>query len=476
MALPLERIDGLRWLLPRRYRAAMLVPGMIYGDEALVGALEGDLALEQIANVASLPGIVGYSLAMPDVHQGYGFPIGAVAAFDEDEGIISPGGVGYDISCGVRLMVSSVTVEEVTGRLEALAQSLFSAVPSGVGSRGALSLSAKDLQKVLAHGARWAVEKGFGDGHDLTRIEEGGFLDGADGSALSQRALDRGRDQLGTLGSGNHFIEVQAVEALFDTPRAWAWGLREGAVVVLIHCGSRGLGHQVCDDALKAMNRIKGPSAVPVPDRQLCCAPLRSEEGRRYLAAMRAAANFALANRQVIGWKVREVFRSLGLSDLRLLYDVSHNTAHVETHVAEGKRRRLCVHRKGATRALPPGHAALPAELRPLGQPVLVPGSMGTASYVLAGTERGAEETFASTCHGAGRRLSRQAAKAATAGEDVARRLARQGIVVVAERAATLSEEAPEAYKEIGAVVDVMDRAGIGSLVARLCPLAVIKG
>lgn len=476
MTVLLERIDDVRWLLPRSYKASMLVPGRIYGDETIVAALREDLSLEQVANVASLPGIVGYSLAMPDVHQGYGFPIGAVAAFDTKEGIISPGGVGYDISCGVRLMVSTLEVDDLKGRCEDLARALFHAVPSGVGSRSSLRLSGEELRRVLEKGARWAVDRGLGEAADLARIEEGGTVGEADGGALSHRALERGLDQLGTLGSGNHFIEVQVVDAVYDVTRAATFGLSPGRVAVMIHCGSRGLGHQVCDDGIRLMARMKGSRVVAVPDRQLCCAPLGSTEAEAYLAAMRSAANYALANREVIGHQVRSVFCAFGSRGLRLLYDVSHNIAHVERHRVDGVLRRLCVHRKGATRALPPGHGSLSPELRPLGQPVLVPGSMGTASYVLVGTESGAEEAFASTCHGAGRQLSRQAAKKATIGQNLTRRLAGEGIVVCAEREGTLREEAPEAYKDIDAVVDVVERSGISAKVARLRPLAVIKG
>ncbi len=477
MTLNLQQKGPVRWILPREAQKGMRVPGLIYGDAETVRGMEGEKSLQQVANVATLPGIIGYSYCMPDIHQGYGFPIGGVAAFDEDEGIISPGGVGYDISCGVRLMASDAEIDEVRPHVRELTARLFSSVPCGVGSHGAVKLNRKELIAVLRKGALWAVEKGLGDGEDLRSIEKGGTLENTDPSAVSQRALERGQNQLGTLGSGNHFIEIQVVDRIFDLAVARRFGLQEGQITLMVHCGSRGLGHQVCDDQIRIMLNAMKRYGIAVPDRQLCCAPLDSPEGRCYMSAMRAAANFALANREVIGHHLRESFRKcLPGRAIRLLYDVSHNMAHMEEHLWEGRRRRLCVHRKGATRALPPGHPELPDHLKPAGQPVLIPGSMGTASYVLVGTARGAEECFASTCHGAGRRLSRHASRNETSAGGLVRDLEARGIFVQAESLRTLEEEAPQAYKDVDSVVDIVERAGISRKVARLRPLAVIKG
>lgn len=455
----------------------MLVPGLIYGDAETVRAMEGERSLEQVANVATLPGIVGYSFSMPDVHQGYGFPIGGVAAFREKDGIISPGGVGYDISCGVRLMVSNIGTDEMRPHIPSLASLLFSAVPCGVGSHGALKLDRKDLASVLKKGAAWAVERGLGDHQDLRSIEAGGCLEGADPDNLSPRAIERGLGQLGTLGSGNHFLEIQTVDHVYDANLAKAFGLTEGQITFMVHCGSRGLGHQVCDDYIRVMLKAMKRYNIQVPDRQLCCAPLGSDEANRYLSAMKAAANYALANREIIGHRVRECFQRLfpGAS-LRLLYDVSHNMAHIEEHTYRGETLRLCVHRKGATRAFPPEHPDLPEHLKSTGQPVLIPGSMGTASYVLVGTRRGAEECFASTCHGAGRLLSRHAARRATSAGEITRQLKEKGIFIQAESIKTLEEEAPMAYKDVDRVVDIVEHAGISRKVARMKPLGVIKG
>ncbi len=477
MALPLRRVDHVRWELPVDYKRGMRVPGLIFADSYVLETIEEEKAYEQVANVAFLPGIQRYSFAMPDIHWGYGFPIGGVAAFDVDEGVVSPGGVGYDISCGVRLMALSLTEEEVRKHLDKLAARLFSAVPSGVGSSGALELSFKELDEVLEEGAKWAVRRGFGTREDLKYIEEGGSLRGADPDKVSRTAKERGREQMGTLGSGNHFLEIQAVEEVYDEAIASRVGLGLGRVAVMVHCGSRGLGHQVCDDYIKVMMRAMRKYGISVPDRQLCCAPVRSDEGRDYLSAMRAAANFALANRQVIGhWVRRALEEVLGQSvEIRLVYDVSHNMAHVERHELDGVWKELCVHRKGATRALPPGHEGLPQEYREIGQPVIIPGSMGTPSYLLVGT-KGAAETFYSTCHGSGRVMSRKQAVSSTRNKDVIEELGKKGVKVMVKSRETLHEEVPEAYKDIDRVVEVVQKAGISRKLVKLRPICVIKG
>ena len=459
----LRRLDPWRLQLEPGAVTAMEAPGLIYADEYIEALLEGEDSLAQVANVACLPGIVGYSLAMPDIHQGYGFPIGGVAAFDVHEGVISPGGVGYDISCGVRLLSTNIPAEDFRPLADKILAALFHAVPCGVGStKDALTI--KELDKVLVDGAVRVVRSGRGTDEDLRRTEEKGRLQGADPSALSERAKKRGQNQLGTLGSGNHFIEVQEVGELFLPERARSMGLQEGTVAIMIHCGSRGLGHQVCDDYLKVMARAMAKYKISVPDRQLCCAPVSSPEGGRYLGAMRAAANFATANRQVITDSVRAVFAKFFPGEaLRMVYDISHNLAHVETHLWEGKKREVCVHRKGATRAFD-------------GIPVLIPGSMGTASYVLEGTKKAEEETFASACHGAGRVLGRKEATRRTKGRNIAGELSDKGIAVMAENLRTLGEEAPEAYKDVSAVVEVVQGAGLARKVAKLIPVAVMKG
>jgi tRNA-splicing ligase RtcB len=419
---------------------------------------------------------------MPDIHWGYGFPIGGVAAFDPDEGVVSPGGVGYDINCGVRLLRSALSAEELRPRIKELADVLFRNVPSGVGShRRDLKLLNQEERKVLQKGARWAVEHGFGTEEDLRHIEENGTLSGADPEFVSDRALERGRAQLGTLGSGNHFLEVQRVEQISDEVAAHALGLFPGQVTVTIHTGSRGFGHQVCDDYIRVMLNASRKYGIELPDRQLCCAPLTSPEAKQYLAAMACAANFAFANRQIITAWVRESFEQVlgvGSGDLRLsvVYDVCHNIAKWETHRVKGVERRLCIHRKGATRAFPPGHPDTPELYRSVGQPVLIPGDMGRYSYVLVGTQEAFEETFGSTCHGAGRILSRHAAKKVARGRNIEAELAAQGIIIRAAGRATVAEEISEAYKDVMEVVGVVQQAGIGKIVARLRPLAVIKG
>lgn len=475
----LERIDDWRWRLPRS--GEMRTEGLVFASAAQVRDLESDQALGQVANVACLPGIVGPSIAMPDIHWGYGFPIGGVAAFDPKEGVISPGGVGYDINCGVRLLEVPLSVHDVRPRLADLAEELFRTIPSGVGSsRSDLRLADRELDRVLAGGAERAVEMGFGRAEDLWAIEAGGRLPDADPKRVSQRARDRGRDQLGTLGSGNHFVEVQWVDEVYDATRAAALGLVEGGVTLLVHTGSRGLGHQVCDDHLDAMLAAAKRFGIHLPDPQLCCAPLTSAEAHAYWGAMNAAANFAFANRQLITHHARRAFGRLFGDEVAagvdLVYDVAHNIAKMEEHEVAGRRRRVCVHRKGATRAFPPGHPELGARFRETGQPVLVPGDMGRYSFVLAGSPGAAAETFASCCHGAGRRLSRHAAKKAARPRNLPRELAERGIVVRAASRATVDEELPEAYKDVAGVVDVVDRAGLAEKVARLRPLAVVKG
>jgi tRNA-splicing ligase RtcB len=478
--LKIERIDACRVRIPPQGR--MRVPGIVYADERLLQDIRADQSLQQVANVACLPGIVRASLAMPDIHWGYGFPIGGVAAFDLEEGVVSPGGVGYDINCGVRLLRSEVRAADARGRMRDLVEALFRNIPTGVGShRKDFRLTAENEKHLLREGAAWAVRQGFGEAADLLHIEEGGRLEGAEPAQVSERARERGRAQLGTLGSGNHFVEVQRVDSILDEPAARALGLEPEGVTISIHTGSRGLGYQVCDDFLQVMLQAAARHGIHLPDPQLCCAPIRSEEGKRYMGAMYAAANFAFGNRQLITHWVRqsfeEVFRK-GPKDLGIgvVYDVCHNIAKVETHMVEGRERRLCVHRKGATRAFPPDHPGTPAAYRDIGQPVLIPGDMGRCSYVLVGTRRAYEETFGSTCHGAGRRLSRHAAKKSARGRAIVREMEDRGVIVRAEGYATLAEEIPEAYKDVSDVVDVVHRAGIARKVARLVPMGVIKG
>ena len=480
MPIEIERIDDCRFRIP--IQGKMNVPGLVFADERLMQGIREDQALQQVVNVACLPGIVRASLAMPDIHWGYGFPIGGVAAFDLDEGVISPGGVGYDINCGVRLLRSGLSARDAEGRLRDLVETLFRNIPTGVGShRKDFKLDARTIDQVLAGGAVWAVKNGFGDAADLLHIEEGGRLEGAQPGQVSDRARERGRPQLGTLGSGNHFVEVQRVEEVYDEATARALGLERDALTVSIHTGSRGLGYQVCDDFLQVMLKAARTYGIYLPDPQLCCAPVKSEEGKRYIGAMYAAANFAFANRQLITHWVRQSFQDVfqkGPRDLgiEVVYDVCHNIAKVETHLVDGKEQKLCVHRKGATRAFPPGHPQTPEAYRETGQPVLIPGDMGRYSYVLVGTRKAYEETFGSTCHGAGRRMSRAAAKKAARGRPIVREMEDRGIYVRADGYATLAEEIPEAYKDVAEVVDVVDRAGISRKVARLVPVAVIKG
>jgi tRNA-splicing ligase RtcB (3'-phosphate/5'-hydroxy nucleic acid ligase) len=464
----LERVGPYLWRIPRDASRGMRVPALIVADDRLIDSIKSDASLEQIANGATLPGIVKAAMAMPDIHQGYGLPVGGVVATDARSGVVSPGAIGFDINCGVRLLKTSLRADDIAGRMERLVDALYEAIPTGVGSKGSLTLDPGALDGVLAGGARWAVERGYGVAEDLGRIESEGSLADAAPPSVSARARERGKRQLGSLGSGNHFLEVQTVEAVYDPRVASELGLSEGVVTAMIHTGSRGLGHQVCTDYLDITGRALRRYGISVPDRQLACAPLDSEEARAYLGAMRAAANFAFANRQVLSHWTREVFvRSLGITpgDLGMsaVYDVAHNIAKEEEHEVDGVRRRLIVHRKGATRAFP-------------GQPVLVPGDMGRYSYLLIGTEVAMRETFGSTCHGAGRLMSRTAAVKAARGRRIGDELRQRGVLARATGRDALAEEMPEAYKDVQDVVDVVHRFGISTRVVRLRPLAVIKG
>jgi tRNA-splicing ligase RtcB len=474
-----ERVGECRWLLPRQGK--MRVDGLVFASDALMAVLRDEQALEQVANVAHLPGILRYSYGMPDIHWGYGFPIGGVAATDPEEGVISPGGVGYDINCGVRLLSSGLDREDVEPVIETLVETLFHNIPTGIGShRRDLKIGRAEMDRVLTKGATWAVEQGLGDAQDLERIEEGGRLPWAEPGQVSERARQRGSNQAGTLGSGNHFVEVQYVDEIYDAEVAAVLGLRPGQITVAIHTGSRGLGYQVCEDFLRVMQHASAKYGIELPDRQLCCAPLKSDEGRRYFGAMAAAANFAFCNRQVITHWVRQsfeqVFGARPPARLETIYDVCHNIAKYETHPLGGREVRVCVHRKGATRAFPPGHPDVPARYRGVGQPVLIPGDMGRYSFVLVGTEQARQETFGSTCHGAGRLLSRTRARQQARGRSIIRELKERGVVVRASGMATVVEEMPEAYKDVSEVVDTVHRAGISKRVARLRPVGVIKG
>ncbi len=470
---PLEKIDAWRWLLPRSFDARMRVDGFIYASEEMLAHVRMDKTPQQVANVAALPGIVRYSLAMPDIHWGYGFPIGGVAATRVADGVVSPGGVGYDINCGVRLMSTALILADVKNKIKDLLFALYDAIPCGVGEKSRLRLSENDLKKVLEKGAAWAVSQGYGTAGDLERTEAGGALPGADPGALSPRARERGRPQLGTLGAGNHFLEIGRVVDVYDEEAAGAFGLAPDGVTLMIHSGSRGLGYQVCDDWLQVMRRAMTKYKISVPDQQLACAPVTSPEGEGYLGAMNAAANYAWANRQVIMHWAAEAFaevlklspRALGMA---LVYDVAHNIAKRETHEVDGKKEKLLVHRKGATRAFGPGYAELPEVYRTLGQPVIIPGDMGTESYVLLGTARAMAETWGSTCHGAGRVMSRHEAIRVARGRSITRELEDRGVAVVCRSPKTLAEEMSEAYKNVGDVVAVVTGAGISRAVARL--------
>jgi tRNA-splicing ligase RtcB len=462
------------FMIPRH--GEMRVPGIVYATRDLIGDLAQDHSLQQVANVATLPGIVEASYAMPDIHWGYGFPIGGVAATDTASGgVVSPGGVGFDISCGVRLLAAGVTGDELGAALGRIMDGLAATTPRGAGRGGVWHLRGRaDVEKILLGGARYAVEAGHGTARDLARCEDEGALPDADPGQVSDRAIQRGLHQVGSLGSGNHFLEVQVVDEIYDRPGASAFGLAPGQVCVMIHCGSRGLGHQICTDHVRVMDRAMSQHGITVPDRQLACAPVDSEQGRSYLGAMAAAANYGRANRQLLAEATRAVFRRICGAELDLVYDISHNLAKIETHDVGGRRMRLCVHRKGATRALPPGHPDLPADLSTTGQPVLIPGSMGTASYVLAGIPGGG--AFSSTCHGAGRVMSRHQAMRSVSGPELRRRLEHQGIMVRGASARGLAEETPEAYKDVDQVVSAAVLAGLCRKVARLVPVGVVKG
>jgi tRNA-splicing ligase RtcB len=462
----LEPLGPYLWRIPRDESRGMRVPGLVVADEALIASIRSDASLDQLANGAALPGIVKAALAMPDIHQGYGLPVGGVVATDAERGVVSPGAIGFDINCGVRLLRTGLESAALADRVPALVEALYAAIPSGVGSRGAAAVEARELVGAMQGGAAWAAARGQGRAEDVEHIESGGRLEGAVPDSVSQQAMERGRRQLGSLGSGNHFIEVQSVDEVYDAEAAARFGVRAGEMTVMIHTGSRGVGHQVCTDFLKVAAEAMRRYGISMADRQLACAPVDSPEARAYLGAMRAAANFAFANRQVLTDQVRAVFRRvLGGrdADLTVVYDVAHNIAKEEEHEVDGRRRRLLVHRKGATRAFP-------------GQPVLVPGDMGRYSYVLIGTEAAMRETFGSTCHGAGRLMSRTAAVKAARGRDIRAELAARGVVARAAGRDALAEEMPEAYKDVRDVVDVVHRFGISTRVARLRPLGVIKG
>jgi tRNA-splicing ligase RtcB len=472
-----NRVGLHEWEIPVGYVAGMRVPGRIFLSESLGKTLEAG-AVQQLANVATLPGILKHSLAMPDIHWGYGFPIGGVAAFSVDEGVISPGGVGFDINCGVRLLTTPLPYKDVSGRRD-LIEELFRAVPTGVGAKSALKVSVRSLEGMMAQGAQWAVRAGYGVERDLMRCEEGGFMKTADSRAVSDKAKQRGIPQGGTLGSGNHFLEVQVVREIFNPDAAKAFGLTLGQVCCMIHCGSRGLGHQVCTDHIKTLESATKKYHITIPDRQLACAPITSPEGMAYFGAMAAAANYAWANRQMITHTTRQVFAKMfriEYDEMPLMYDVAHNVAKFEEHIVDGNRMKVCVHRKGATRSFGPGAVDLPSDLSSIGQPVIIPGSMGTSSYILRGTQTAMERTFGSTCHGAGRIMSRTQAKKMKSGREIVADLLKENIIVRAHSENAIADEAPEVYKSSDEVVNVVHEVGLSRLVARLSPLGVIKG
>jgi tRNA-splicing ligase RtcB len=476
-----QRIDKYTWELPNSFRDDMRVPARLFGDAELFDAAFGDRTVSQLINTATLPGVVKYTMALPDFHQGYGFPIGGVAAMQKNTGVISPGGVGYDINCGVRLLGTHLEQEEIAPYVEDLVSAIYQACPSGVGGKGRRQVSERDLEELLIDGARWAMRRGLARREDVTHTEEQGCLPGADPSQVSARAKERGRPQVGSLGSGNHFLEVDVVEEIYDPEVADTFGLWEGQVAVQIHCGSRGLGHQVCSDYVRRLQSAVQKYNIHLPDRELVCAPIDSPEGQAYYGAMACAANYAFVNRQILAVGVREAFErvlagKVSEFDLFQIYDVTHNVAKFEEHEVDGRQMRLCVHRKGATRAFAPRYEGLPADYQDVGQPVLVPGSMGTASYVLVGTQKAMELTFGSTCHGAGRVMSRRQATREVHGRELRHELESQGIVVRAGSNKGLAEEAPLAYKDVSRVVEAVHGMGISRKVARLLPLGVIKG
>ena len=480
--IPLERLDQNRWLIPQRYSSEMRVPGVVYANDELIQLMIDDNALQQVANVATLPGVVGYSLGMPDIHWGYGFPVGGVAATNSEYGVVSPGGIGFDINCGVRLLATDLLRDQVKGTVDKLADELFHRLPSGVGTDGMRKLTQHELREVMVRGSAWAIEEGYGLAEDLETTEEHGCLVGADPDAVSGKAIQRGISQLGSLGSGNHFCEVQVVDHLYDKAAASAIGLNQvGQVVVTIHCGSRGFGHQIAEDYIRLAESKQQDYGLKLVDRQLACLPLQSDTGKAYLAAMACGANFAWANRQLLMHGVRQAFASVfgrraRPKDMPLVYDVCHNIAKMEDYDVEGYRQRVCVHRKGATRAFPPGHPALPERYRAVGQPVLIPGDMGRYSFVLVGAQGSMEQSFGSCCHGAGRRQSRTAAKKSINSKDLLAQLEARGITVRVHSKNLLAEEAPAAYKDAQQVVNVVHNAGLANLVARLKPIIVVKG
>lgn len=476
----ITRIDANKILVPKTYKQGMKTDGIIYVDEQLEKNLENE-AIIQVANIATLPGIIGNSLAMPDIHTGYGFPIGGVAAFDEEDGIISPGGVGYDINCGVRLLRTNLKKETIQPRIKDLVYRLYSEIPLGVGSEGKIKLNYESYKNLLVKGSKWAVERGFGNQDDVEKTESNGCLEGAEPSIISQRAYERGKHQQGTLGSGNHFLEVQVVDEIFDENIAKKLGLFIGQITVMIHTGSRGFGHQVCTDFLETMRRASNKYHIYLADRELSCAPFKSQEGQDYFAAMKAAANYAWANRQCLTHWTREVFMriySISPADLGmdLIYDVAHNIAKLEEHIINGKKKKLVVHRKGATRAFGPNHPELPIIYRKMGQPVIIPGDMGRYSYLLLGTEQAMKETFGSTCHGAGRVMSRHEAIRKAKGRSISTELEKIGIIVKSAGRETLAEEMSEAYKDVSNVIDVVRNSGISRKIAKFKPIGVIKG
>jgi len=478
----LKKIDDYRWEIPRDYKAGMSVPGLVFASEVMLNHIWEEKAAEQVANVAFLPGIVGHSLAMPDIHWGYGFPIGGVAATRVEDGVVSPGGVGFDINCGVRLLRTNLTEKEVRPKIKQIVDELYVNVPSGLGSKGNLRVSTKELDEVMVKGSVWAVEKGYGEVEDVKATEESGCIKGANPDKVSNKAKQRGIPQLGTLGSGNHFLEVQVVDEIFDRDAAKVMGIEDiGQVLVLIHTGSRGFGHQVCTDYVALLGQAAKRYGINLPDRQLACAPIKSTEGQDYLAGMACAANYAWTNRQcIVHWVRESVAKVLGKSQRELgleqVYDVAHNIAKIEEHSVDGKRVKLCIHRKGATRAFPAQHPDIPDDYRSIGQPVLIPGDMGRCSYIALGTEVAMKETFGSTCHGAGRMMSRGAAKRSLRGVDVVAALAAKGITVRAGSMGSLAEEAPEAYKNVSEVVDITHEAGISRKIVKATPMGVVKG
>jgi tRNA-splicing ligase RtcB len=477
----LIKISNHEWEIPQSYRKDMRVPVHIFATQELLEQVMDDKSLEQAVNATTLPGLVGHVVVMPDMHQGYGFPIGGVAATKFPQGVVSPGAIGYDINCGVRLLASSIELEAALPHLDSLATMLNKYCPSGVGVKGVVRVNVPELERVLREGSRWALKNGYASEQDLARTEEGGCLEGADPAKVSDRAKQRGRQQIGSVGAGNHFVEVDVVESIFDPETAAVFGLRAGCLAVQIHCGSRGLGHQVCTDYVQELQAVVRRYGIELPDRELVCAPMDSPEGQAYLGAMRAAANFAFANRQLLAHSARRAFEEIFAGkmkgwELRQVYDIAHNMGKIETHEVDGERLKVCVHRKGATRAFGPGAPGLPPEYQKTGQPVLVPGSMGTASWVLAGTESSMLRAWGSTCHGAGRTMSRAKAKHEIRGDDLRRELEGRGIKVRAGSMPGLAEEAPSAYKDVDAVVETVTAANIARKVARLRPVAVIKG